>query len=109
MDYLLLDNQIIRIILLSCFVFVPYLSLIVTQSDTVYFVVVGGVIGIISSLGIIYDIAANSRESVMRILLWKSVADLGIALRFTANPGFDQYVCGSTVCYLIPGISLKII
>lgn len=67
---------------------------------------IGGLVGFITSLHVIYDVALHSKESVMKILLWKSVADLGIAVRFLLNPLFDKYVCGSYQCTLLNGNNL---
>jgi hypothetical protein len=35
------------------------------------------------------------------MLLWKSIADLGIASRFLANSNFNEYVCGASRCTLV--------
>lgn len=98
-----IKSQRVRIFALFCVVFVPYLCIILTTCKSYLFMMIGGIVGFTTSLHVIYDIALHSKESVMKILLWKSVADLGIALRFLLNPLFDKYVCGNYKCALTNG------
>lgn len=71
--------------------------------ETDDYLVVGGILGALGSIFVILDIFLNNRKSVMTLLFWRSVADLGIAVRFLATYQFNHATCGDYTCYITSG------
>jgi len=63
---------------------------------------VGGTIGAISALYVLIGFHLNPKEfkSSLQLLYWRSICDLGLAIRFLAAPGFNQAMCQKFVCTL---------
>lgn len=47
---------------------------------------------------VILDILIWRRQGAMKLLLWRSVSDLGVAVRFIATYQFNNYICGKDDC-----------
>eukprot|EP01031_Cornospumella_fuschlensis_P040483 gene40483-49341_t len=70
-----------------------------TDSDTA-FLVAGGSLGGLSALLIVVD-GLHQRQmygSNLAMLFWRSICDLGLAMRFILTPAFNYYVCGEITC-----------
>ena len=75
----------------KCFLFVLTILVLVFAilagegKEITSYLIGGGVLGCISCSIVIIDIWFNKRQSAMVLLFWRSVADLGIAIRFLAT------------------------
>ena len=75
-----------------------YLCLALTDQNSIYYLFAGGAVGAASSVFVIFDIFSHKRKGAIRLVLWRAVADLGIAVRFLFTSVFNNYTCGNDFC-----------
>jgi len=92
--------------LLAAFLLVVIASLIAPLSagvDSYYFPLAGGCWGFMCSAYVMIEYLRNKDVGgpPMALLFWRCVADLGLAIRFIATPGFNFLICGKSECSLL--------
>lgn len=85
--------------ILALIVIFVYTVLFLSYSLNDAFSVAGGAVGAGASLFVVLNIAlVQGFDSSTSILFWRTLCDLGLAIRFLLIPAFNIYICGSTQC-----------
>lgn len=50
---------------------------------------------------VMVDIQLNDKDSSRKLLFWRAVSDLGIAMRFLMVHALNRMVCGVSACNII--------
>ncbi len=108
LDYLIrqcgLDNRWNQYLLLATSIYALIFLIVHLTTDNKeveVFSVVGGFIGMSGSMTVIiaYILNPELRVPPLSLLFWRSVSDLGLALRFIIGPVFTQSVCDKSSLY----------
>jgi len=100
--------------LLCSFMLVIISTLVIplcTDVNPFYFPLAGGCWGFLCSAFVMIQYLRSKGKVVggppMALLFWRCVADLGLAIRFIATPGFNLLICGKSECSLIASIKAQ--
>eukprot|EP01035_Chromulina_nebulosa_P023930 gene23930-31058_t len=84
-------------------IIVVYIILFGTNAADYTFLIAGGVIGFLAAsrvlVAVIFGKSKQRLEgSYATILFWRTICDIGLALRFVATPWFDMALCNNISC-----------
>lgn len=106
-DVVIVNDRTFCVLLVTlltvCFLIIP----LIMGVDAYFFPILGGIVGSLCSSYVIFQYYCHQemRAPPMALLLWRSVCDLGLGLRFLLTPAFNMIVCGSPKCIVNENVS----
>jgi len=101
MTGLKINHKVFKCTIAIIIVFIIYMILFLTNQADYTFGMIGGYVGFFSASIIIGDSLIHPiSASSFKLLYWRAICDIAVAIRFILTPAFNLYLCNSMTCTL---------